>query len=69
MVVGREDAMGSAVGAPAVGAVVHGSAVPLLWIVGVALIVLGVVALLRRSLLAGLLLVVVGILLGGLNVF
>jgi hypothetical protein len=61
--------MESALVAPAVGAVVHGSAVPLLWIVGVMLIVFGVVALFRRILLAGLLLVVVGIVLGGLNVF
>jgi hypothetical protein len=61
--------MQGALMAPILGAVVHGSAVPLLWIVGVVLIVLGALALFRRSLLAGLLLIVVGILLGGLNVF
>jgi hypothetical protein len=49
--------------------VVHGVAIPLLWIIGIVLIVAGVVALIRGSLLAGILLIVVGIFLGGLNVF
>ena len=50
------------------GAIVHGGATPLLWIIGIILIVAGVVALVRRSLLAGVVLIVIGVLLGGLNV-
>ena len=49
-------------------AIVHGGATPLLWIVGIILIVVGVVALVRRSLLMGVVLIVVGVVLGGLNV-
>ena len=50
-------------------AVVHGTAVPLLWIIGLVLIIAGVVALIRSSLLLGIVLIILGILLGGLNVF
>ncbi len=50
------------------GAVVHGVAIPLVWIIGIVLIVAGVVALIRGSLLAGIILIIVGIFLGGLNV-
>jgi hypothetical protein len=42
--------------------------VPLIWVVGIILIVAGVLALFRRSLLAGVVLIVIGIFLGGLNV-
>jgi hypothetical protein len=50
------------------GAIVHGGAVPILWVIGIILIVVGVVAVLRRSLVMGVVLIVIGILLGGLNV-
>jgi hypothetical protein len=51
-------------------AITHGAViVPLLWVIGVIFLVTGVVSLFRGGLLAGLLLVIVGILLGGLNVF
>ena len=49
-------------------AVVHGAAVPLVWIIGLILIIAGVVALVRGSLLAGIVLMVIGVVLGGLNV-
>ena len=49
-------------------AAVHGAAVPLLWIVGLILIIAGVVALVRGSLLAGIVLIILGVILGGLNV-
>ena len=55
--------------APLLAAVVHGGAVPLLWVIGIILIVAGVVALVRRSLILGVVLIVIGIFLGGLNVF
>ena len=55
--------------APLLASVVHGAAVPLLWVIGIVLIVAGVVALFRSSLLLGIALIVVGVLLGGLNVF
>ena len=54
--------------APLLAAIVHGGATPLLWIIGIILIVVGVVALVRRSLLTGVVLIVIGVLLGGLNV-
>lgn len=54
--------------APLLGSVVHGGAVPLLWIVGLIMIVVGVFSLFRRSLLMGIVLIVIGIILGGLNV-
>ena len=50
-------------------AVTHGAAVPLLWIIGIILIIWGVVSLLRGSVLAGAVLIILGIFLGGLNVF
>ncbi len=50
-------------------AVTHGVAIPLLWIIGLILIIAGIVSLFRGSVLAGVVLVVLGILLGGLNVF
>ena len=46
----------------------HGGAVPLLWIIGLVLIVAGVVSLFRGGLLAGIVLIIVGVVLGGLNV-
>jgi ABC-type uncharacterized transport system permease subunit len=48
---------------------VHGGATPLVVIIGLALIVVGVVMLFRRSLMLGALAIIVGILLGGLSVF
>ena len=47
---------------------VRGFVVPLVWIVGIALIIAGIVSLVRGSLAGGLLLVVIGVLLGGLNI-
>jgi hypothetical protein len=55
--------------APLLASVVHGTAVPILWVIGIILIVAGVVALFRRSLILGVVMIVVGIFLGGLNVF
>jgi len=49
--------------------VFSGGAVPIVWVIGIILIVVGVVALFRRSLLLGIVLIVIGVLLGGLNVF
>ena len=43
--------------------------VPVLWVVGVVLIVAGVVYMFRRRMLLGVVLLIVGILLGGLNIF
>jgi hypothetical protein len=51
-------------------AVTHGAVVvPLLWVIGVVCLVAGVVSLFRGALAAGILLIIIGILLGGLNVF
>lgn len=55
--------------APLLASVIHGTAVPILWVVGIILIVAGVVALFRRSLILGAVMIVVGVFLGGLNVF
>ena len=55
--------------APLLASVIHGTAVPILWVIGIVLIVAGVVALFRRSLILGVVMIVVGIFLGGLNVF
>ena len=55
--------------APLLASVLHGTAVPILWVIGIILIVAGVVALFRRSLILGVVMIVVGIFLGGLNVF
>jgi len=49
--------------------VFNGGAVPIVWVIGIILIVVGVVALFRRSLLLGVVLIIIGVLLGGLNVF
>jgi hypothetical protein len=49
--------------------VFSGGAVPIVWVIGIILIVVGVVALFRRSLILGVVLIVIGVLLGGLNVF
>ena len=49
--------------------VFSGGAVPIVWVIGIVLIVAGVVALFRSSLLLGVVLIVIGIFLGGLNVF
>jgi len=54
--------------APALASVFNGGAVPIVWVLGIILIVVGVVALFRRSLLMGVVLIVIGALLGGLNV-
>ena len=42
---------------------------PVVWVIGIVLIVAGVVALFRSSMLLGIVLIVIGVLLGGLNVF
>ena len=49
--------------------VFSGGAVPIVWVIGIILIVVGVVALFCRSLLLGVVLIIIGVLLGGLNVF
>ena len=43
--------------------------VPVLWAVGIVLIIAGVISLFRRSMLLGVVLLIIGILLGGLNIF
>jgi hypothetical protein len=50
-------------------AVFSGGAVTIVWIIGIILIIAGVVSLFRGSLLLGIVLIVIGVLLGGLNVF
>jgi hypothetical protein len=50
------------------GAIWHGGAVPLLWVIGVVCLFAGVVGVIRGALLAGILLIIIGIVLGGLNV-
>jgi hypothetical protein len=47
---------------------VNGTAVPIVWVIGIILIVAGVVGLFRGSLLMGIVLIVIGIFLGGLNI-
>ena len=49
--------------------VFNGGAVPIVWVIGIVLIVAGVVGLFRGSLILGIVLIVIGIFLGGLNVF
>ena len=61
--------MHSMVTAPLLASIIHGTATPILWVIGIILIVVGAVAIFRRSLLLGVVLVVIGIVLGGLNVF
>ena len=43
--------------------------VPVLWAIGVVLIVVGIVYMFRRKMLLGVVLLTIGILLGGLNIF
>ena len=43
--------------------------VPVLWAVGIVLIIAGAVSLFRGSMLLGVILIIIGILLGGLNIF
>jgi len=43
--------------------------VPVLWAIGVVLIIVGVIYLFRRRMLLGAVLLIIGILLGGLNIF
>jgi hypothetical protein len=45
----------------------HGAAVPIIWILGLVLIVAGVIAMLQRGIILGVVLVVLGIILGGLQ--
>ncbi len=49
--------------------ITHGGVIPLLWVIGVALLIAGVVVLIRGALALGVVLIIIGILLGGLNVF
>ena len=49
--------------------VFSGGAVTVVWIIGIILIIAGVVSLFRGSMLLGIVLIVIGVLLGGLNVF
>jgi len=43
--------------------------VPVLWAVGIVLIIAGVISLFQRKMLLGVVLCIIGILLGGLNIF
>jgi hypothetical protein len=61
--------MHTVLSAPLVASLFKGGAVPIVWVIGIVLIVAGVVAVFRRSLLLGVVLIVTGVLLGGLNVF
>lgn len=45
----------------------HGAAVPIIWIIGLVLIVAGVISMVRRGLVLGIVLVILGIILGGLQ--
>ena len=57
------------VAASLLAAIFSGGAVPIVWIIGIILIIGGVVSLFRGSVLLGIVLIVIGVLLGGLNVF
>jgi hypothetical protein len=61
--------MHTALAAPLLASVFNGGAVTIVWIIGIILIIGGVVSLFRGSLLLGIVLIVIGVLLGGLNVF
>ena len=61
--------MHTTVAASLLAAIFSGGAVPIVWIIGIILVVVGVVALFRRNMLMGIVLIVIGVLLGGLNVF
>ena len=54
---------------PLLASIIHGTATPVLWVIGIILIVAGAVAVFRRSLLLGVAMIVIGVVLGGLNVF
>ena len=43
--------------------------VPVLWAIGVVFIIAGVIYMFRRKMLLGIVLLIIGILLGGLNIF
>ena len=60
--------MHNALVASLLASVLSGGAVPVVWVIGIILIIAGVVSLFRRSLLLGIVLIVVGIFLGGLNI-
>ncbi len=47
---------------------IHGLHAPLLWIIGIVLIVAGVIGLVRGTMIFGILLIVVGVVIGGLNI-
>lgn len=49
-------------------ATIHGIGAPILWVIGIVLIVAGVIGLFRGSLIFGIVLVIIGIVLGGLNI-
>jgi hypothetical protein len=61
--------MHNALVASLLASVFNGGAVPIVWVIGIILIVAGGVALFRRSMILGIVLIVIGVLLGGLNVF
>jgi hypothetical protein len=61
--------MHNALVASLLAAVFSGGTVTIVWIIGIILIIAGVVALFRGSLILGIVLIVIGVLLGGLNVF
>jgi hypothetical protein len=47
---------------------IRGLHAPLLWIIGIVLIVAGVIGLVRGTMIFGILLIVVGVVIGGLNI-
>ena len=61
--------MHTALAASLLASVFSGGTVTIVWIIGIILIIGGVVSLFRGSLLLGIVLIVIGVLLGGLNVF
>ena len=61
--------MHTALAASLLASVFNGGAVTIVWIIGIILIIGGVVSLFRGSVLLGIVLIVIGVLLGGLNVF
>ena len=61
--------MHTALVASLLASVVNGGAVPIVWMIGIVLTVAGVVTLFRSSLLLGIVLIVIGVLSGGLDVF
>ena len=61
--------MHPALAASLLASVFNGGAVTVVWIIGIILIIAGVVSLFRGSVLLGIVLIVIGVLLGGLNVF